>query len=363
MRSNYLKFSILPLMLFLSGCSPVGNKAASVSVVYGAATIFALLLLIGYCCAEKKKDIWYLLLFSSVLVVNIGYFTLGISRSLDEALLANRLAYLGSVLLPLSMCMIILHVTNVAYPKWLPSVLLGISVVVFLIAASPGYLDIYYKEVTLEKINGLSVLNKVYGPLHSLYMIYLFGYFAAMIVTIVHTTLTDKIDSLAYAVILAIAVFVNICVWLVEQFVRIDFEILSISYIISESFLLGLHLLMVETEKSKACLVQQVMEETARTTVPPADVDRKDAPAAPQQADSTQIDMFIAGLSELTPKESAIFQCYIDGMSTSQIMEQLCIKENTLKFHNKNLYGKLGVSSRKQLLALHKQYSAGQDTE
>jgi len=31
-------------------------------------------------------------------------------------------------------------------------------------------------------------------------------------------------------------------------------------------------------------------------------------------------------------------------------MNTLNIKENTLKYHNKNLYGKLGVSSRKQLL-------------
>ena len=54
----------------------------------------------------------------------------------------------------------------------------------------------------------------------------------------------------------------------------------------------------------------------------------------------------------MTPKELAIYQCYVSGMSTAQIMEQLQIKENTLKFHNKNLYGKLGVCSRKQLLRL-----------
>ena len=31
-------------------------------------------------------------------------------------------------------------------------------------------------------------------------------------------------------------------------------------------------------------------------------------------------------------------------------MEMSGIKENTLKYHNKNIYNKLGVSSRKQLL-------------
>lgn len=352
MRSNYIKFSILPLMLILSGCTPVGDKAAGVSVIYATAAVISLLLLVGYCFAEKKKDPWYLLLFASVLVVNIGYYTLGISKSLEEALLANRLSYLGSVLLPLSMFMIILKVANISYRKWLPGLLFGIGLLVFFIAASPGYLDIYYKEVTLEQIDGLTVLNKVYGPLHGLYMIYLFGYFTAMVATIVYATLRETIDSLAYAVILAIAVFVNIGVWLIEQLVRIDFEILSISYIISESFLLGLHLLIAETEKNKARMIPQPPVETE--TPDPSPVI---SPPKRRQVDPEQLDVFAAGIPELTPKEQAIYRCYVEGMTTAQIMEQLNIKENTLKFHNKNLYGKLGVSSRKQLLALHRQYS------
>jgi len=310
----------------------------------------------------KKKDVWYLLLFTSVLIVNIGYFTLGISHSLDEALLANRLAYLGSVLLPLSMCMIILNITNLSYRKWLPGLLLGIGIIVFLIAASPGYLDIYYKEVSLVYSNGLTILHKVYGPLHGLYMLYLFGYFIAMVAVVVYATVKNKIKSLARAVILIIALFVNIGVWLIEQLVCIDFEILSISYIISESFLLGLRLLIAETEKNKMPIVQDVpivaeVESAVAVTEEPVSV----PDCTPNE--NLQLAAFAAGISELTPKEQEIFQCYVDGMTTAQILEQLNIKENTLKFHNKNLYGKLGVSSRKQLLALYKLYAVDRDEQ
>jgi len=343
-----IKFFEIPSALYSSCYNAAGTKAVGISVIYAVAAILSLLLLIGYCCAEKKKDVWYLLLFTSVLIVNIGYFTLGISRSLDEALLANRLSYLGAVFLPLSMYMIILNVCNIAYRKWTSALLLGIGIVVFLIAASPGYLDIYYKEVTLEHINGLSVLSKVYGPLHKVYMVYLFGYFAVMVTTIVYATLKDKIESLAYAVILAIAVFVNIGVWLIEQLVRIDFEFLSISYIISECFLLGLHLLIVENNKQKP-----IKEET----IPQEEIAAPKAGLPDTKENTEELEAFALGLSQLTPKEQAIYQCYVDGLSTSEILEKLNIKENTLKFHNKNLYGKLGVSSRKQLLAIHKQYN------
>lgn len=33
-------------------------------------------------------------------------------------------------------------------------------------------------------------------------------------------------------------------------------------------------------------------------------------------------------------------------------MSELNITENTLKYHNKNIYSKLGVSSRKQLIEI-----------
>lgn len=39
-------------------------------------------------------------------------------------------------------------------------------------------------------------------------------------------------------------------------------------------------------------------------------------------------------------------------------MSDMNIKENTLKFHSKNLYGKLGVTSRKQLTAMYRRLCA-----
>ena len=59
---------------------------------------------------------------------------------------------------------------------------------------------------------------------------------------------------------------------------------------------------------------------------------------------------FLNGLHDLTATERKIFNLYFEGKSAKEIQDLLCIKENTLKFHNKGIYSKLGVSSRKQLL-------------
>ena len=67
---------------------------------------------------------------------------------------------------------------------------------------------------------------------------------------------------------------------------------------------------------------------------------------------------FAQGLDTLTSQERYIYEAYLSGTSTKDIMIELNIKENTLKFHNKNLYSKLGVSSRKQLLEVYRAIKA-----
>lgn len=61
-------------------------------------------------------------------------------------------------------------------------------------------------------------------------------------------------------------------------------------------------------------------------------------------------DYFICNLKTLTPTESRIYELYLQGKTAQEIAAILGIQENTMKYHNKNIYGKLGVSSRKQLL-------------
>jgi len=68
------------------------------------------------------------------------------------------------------------------------------------------------------------------------------------------------------------------------------------------------------------------------------------------EIDPADYQFFIAGLQTLTESERNLFEHYLAGKSVKEILEITGIKESTLKYHNHNLLGKLGVSSRKQML-------------
>lgn len=326
---------------------------SSISIIYAATTVLSLLLAIGYCCMMKRKEIWLVLLYFAVFIVNGGYLCLSISKTIEEALLANRIAYLGSAFLPLCMLMTIMSVCKVGLKRISATVFLPISCIVFLIAASPGYSDVYYKSVSLKITDGLTTLVKEYGPLHKVYLVYLVSYFAIMLFVIAYAIIRKKITSANHSALLASAVLGNIAIWGIEQIIDVEFEFLSISYIITELFLLMLYIMLQAQEYT--CLPSKSTDEKALKDERVSEAEEDGGKEAPAQSseDEEPVDAyqrFCDGISLLTVTERKVFELYLAGKTTQETAEEVGIKETTLKFHNKNIYAKLGVSSRKQLL-------------
>lgn len=69
-----------------------------------------------------------------------------------------------------------------------------------------------------------------------------------------------------------------------------------------------------------------------------------------EAVDPEQYQRFLECLDTLTKKEKEILNFYVQGKSSKDIIQDANITENTLKYHNRNIYSKLGVNSRKQLL-------------
>ena len=69
----------------------------------------------------------------------------------------------------------------------------------------------------------------------------------------------------------------------------------------------------------------------------------------PQRVGARCLPDLCGGHSHPDKTERRIFDGYAAGLRTREIAQQLDIKDSTLRFHNKNIYDKLGVSSLKQL--------------
>lgn len=68
------------------------------------------------------------------------------------------------------------------------------------------------------------------------------------------------------------------------------------------------------------------------------------------ELDPNDYEVFKNGIKTLTEKEKQVLELYIEGKSVKDIMEIMQLQESTIRFHNRNIYSKLGVHSLKQLL-------------
>ncbi len=65
---------------------------------------------------------------------------------------------------------------------------------------------------------------------------------------------------------------------------------------------------------------------------------------------SALFDAFVKNIKTLSPAERSVFNLYMEGYTAQEITKILCLSINTIKTHNKRIYMKLNVSSRKELL-------------
>ena len=312
-------------------------------ITYAIMAVIATVLLISYCTLVRKKEPWLLLLYICVTIVNAGYFLLSISKTVEFAIIANNIAYLGSVFLSMSMLLTIIKLCGFAVRKKLVITLSAIGFVMFTIVATSGILPWYYKEVSLVFVDGAAKLEKVYGVLHPTYLVYLFAYFSAMVICIVQSTRKRMIASQKHALLLAAIVLGNIAVWLVEKFIPWNFEFLSVSYLFSEIILLGLYWMM--QDYIRVDLVPQPKQEIPHPT--PVDI-----VTMPMEEKVLKILSFLAPDEMLATREREILELILQNKKRKEIADELCLSENTIKTYTRTLYGQLGVNSREELYAL-----------
>ena len=299
------------------------------TIAYVICLIAAVGLSVAYLLMVKPKELWLTMLYISIAVVNLGYLMMSFAKTVGFAVFSNDVAYLGSVFLSMFMLLTIVRLCGFEIKKAYVITCVALGTVMFAIIASSPMLSLYYKSVDIKMIDGAAKLVKEYGILHPVYMVYLLGYFAAMIGTIIHSVRKKKIGRPKLAGFIAAIVCSNLAVWLLEKLVSWEYEFLSVTYIASELLLL---------------LVYWMMQDY---------IHKRDVPPIVENKRSGQERLLALSLEKgLTGKEREVLDCMLAGVSRKEVAVRLHVSENTVKTHIKHIYEKLNVSSREEVFAL-----------
>jgi len=316
-------------------------------VAYVIIFILALLLPIGYFMfvRNKQNEPWLFFLYLCVCVTTLGWLLLALSRNVFFALCANKIAYLGQVFIPLCMFMIISKLCGFHYRRAVIFSLIGVSILMFSMVLTTGYLDWYYASVTLEYADGAAKLVKKYGFLHPIYLVYILGYFSAMITVIAISLRRNKEGSQKLAGLMMAVVMGNIGIWIIEKFIPLNFEFLSVSYLMSETVFFFVYVLLQDYIHVRDIPPPVIVEEKGPVIV----VDTMSR-AEKIQTILTRVPQG----TTLSARQMDVLEGILDGKSRKEMAADLHLSENTVKMHTSSLYRVLDVSSRDEIYSIFK---------
>ena len=202
-------------------------------MLYGIAAVITFIqVLMLIIRGGREQNIYQVLMYVMCCVCNVGYFALAIAKSVDMAITCNSITYLGAVFLPLCILMRTADLCGVHLKKSIISVLMSGSIVVFGLVFSTGYSDIYYKNVSIKKVYGVTHLLKEYGPAHNAYKILLTIYVLVIVGVIIHA-LKRKNHFTKRTVFSMVSIVIVPCiVYMTERSLDFTIELLPFTYVI-----------------------------------------------------------------------------------------------------------------------------------
>lgn len=203
--------------------------------IYAVAFLAAIALLGVLLAISQNQNIThYMLMFFAIIVANMGAYTVSTAESMEAALMGHRLIYLGGVFAPVFMLFSTMKLCQMRVPKWLVSIFTIMSVIVLYLAFSVGHSTLYYKNVTLGKECGMTVLIKEYGSMHWIYMVFLFGNVFLTIGVVLYSYFTNKNIPRQVTFYMLVLEVVAIGSYIVGRALHTELDLVPFAYVLAE---------------------------------------------------------------------------------------------------------------------------------
>lgn len=226
------------------------------------AIISIVLLIISFNSEKNKINIYITGIILLSAIANLGYLAIALSNNESEAILGNKIIYIGGCFMPLFLFFTIINICNFTLPNIVKHILEAYSFVVYGFVLSIGYSDFYYESVTICKVDGVTVIDKVYGPGHSFSTILLYGYIVISIIVLAYAFVRKKNVSYKTLIALCLIYLSNVVLFIASRAMDWDIEVTPVTYVIAGIILLviqgKIEICNVENSISLSGMSQQI---------------------------------------------------------------------------------------------------------
>ncbi len=183
---------------------------------------------------HKHLDISFAIVFTLAPISCIGFAMYASSMTIEEAVLATKVLYLGGSFLQYIIMLSVFNLCQIDISRWIRTVLFVFCVLLYASVLSIGYSDLFYKDMSFRIENGLGLLERSYGPAHSVFYVFIIVFFVISIAAIVFTYLTSRQVPRKVVLLLLVPEVVCILSYILEKVLDLPVELIPAAYLIAE---------------------------------------------------------------------------------------------------------------------------------
>ena len=197
--------------------------------------------ILSFCCCvlffwrvHSHFSPMYSLIFILALSAHLSYVMLALSENVREALLANKMLYIGGCYLQMIGMFLIISICNLRPSKLIRFLMVLFSTIVYGGVLTVGYLPVFYKSVEIEKRNGVTVLIKEYGPMHTMFYIEIVLYLLITIGVLIYGWLKRPDVSRRNLLIASVMEIFSIIAFFLGRMITKDVEWMALADLVDE---------------------------------------------------------------------------------------------------------------------------------
>lgn len=210
---------------------------------YAVATVISLInLIILIFRFEGKKVNFYFILVALLMSISCaGYLAIALSTELPEAILANKISYVGGCFVPPVIFFALCTICNFQFTSRFQNLLYTYSFVVYAMVLTIGYSDFYYKEVSLSSYLDATNLEHTYGPGHVFFNTILYGYIILEFALLMYSLYKEYSVPRKCLWAVTLLLGLNVVLFIVARYLNPAFEITPLMYVLDGFIILYMH--------------------------------------------------------------------------------------------------------------------------
>lgn len=162
-------------------------------IFYGSLLVASLVCTAIYICKwHKHFNTNINMIFAFIPIAIMGFLYFSVSKNIGEAVSAQKLIYLGSSFLQLFMLLSLFNLCRIEIKKWQRLSFFVLCLLSYGSVLTIGYSDGFYRNMSFSISDGMPVLERDYGWMHTAYYAVVIVFFVMGFIAIVYSWLKKR---------------------------------------------------------------------------------------------------------------------------------------------------------------------------